>query len=114
MCSPYSRTGCCKERGVLLSPQRFDQRLDVVECAKCGESKRYHDRTWVVFTYDGKIIVNIQQEDYFLYEDLLAFDKLCKSLGKLFMEFFEEFRAGKQYQIIYRLNALNLNIITEG
>lgn len=77
-------------------------------------SKRYDNRTWVAFGYDGKVTVNIQQQDYFMYRDLLAFDQLCQSLGNLFIDFMKQYMNGEESQIIYRLNALNLNIITEG
>lgn len=77
-------------------------------------SKNYDQRTWVAFSYDGKVHVNIQQNDYFMYRDQLAFDKLCQSLGDLFIEFMNLYQNGEEGQIIYRLNALNLNIITEG
>jgi hypothetical protein len=77
-------------------------------------SNKYEGRTWVAFNFDGKVTVNIQQTDYFMYKDLLAFDQLCRSLGELFIDFFNQYRKGGESNIIYQLNALNLNIITEG
>jgi hypothetical protein len=77
-------------------------------------SNRYDDRTWVAFSYDGNVTVHISQDDYFLYRDSLAFDKLCQSLADLFIEFMDLYQNGEERQLIYRLNALNLNIITEG
>jgi len=77
-------------------------------------SSKYEGRTWVAFNYDGKVTVNIQQTDYFMYKDLLAFDQLCRSLGELFIDFYDQYRMGRESNIIYQLNALNLNIITEG
>jgi hypothetical protein len=77
-------------------------------------SRSYENRSWVAFTFDGTVTVNILQEDYYMYKDLLAFDQLCQSLGDLFINFFEQYRGGEESRIIYQLNALNLNIITEG
>jgi len=77
-------------------------------------SSDYQDRTWVAFNYDGNVTTNIRQQDYFMYQDLLAFDQLCQSLGNLFIEFMNQYMGGQEHQIIYQLNAMNLNIITEG
>ena len=77
-------------------------------------SKRYDKCSWVAFSYNGKVTVNIQQQDYFMYRDFWAFDQLCQSLGDLFIDFMKLYHNGEEHQIIYRLNALNLNIITEG
>jgi alkylhydroperoxidase/carboxymuconolactone decarboxylase family protein YurZ len=77
-------------------------------------SKDYKNRSWVAFSYDGTVTVNILQADYFMYKDMLAFDQLCQSLGDLFISFFDQYRRGEESRIIFQLNALNLNIITEG
>lgn len=77
-------------------------------------SNNYHDRSWVAFDYDGNVSVNLRQMDYYLYRDQLAFDQLCQSLGNLFIEFMDQYTHGQEHLIIDRLNALNLNIITEG
>lgn len=77
-------------------------------------SSRYQDCSWVAFGLDGNVSVNISQADYFKYKDLYSFDKLCQSLGDLFIEFMEEYWQGKEFLITERLNGLNLNIITEG
>jgi len=77
-------------------------------------NKNYRDRSWVSFDHEGNISSSISQTDYFLYRDDLAFDQLCDSLGKLFLEFFEDYRAGKGQRVIDRFNNMKLNIITEG
>ena len=77
-------------------------------------SSRYKDRSWVAFDHDGNVTVNISQSDYFMYKDLLSFDKLCQSLGELFIAFMEQYRNGEGSRIIEQLNSLQLNIITEG
>jgi len=77
-------------------------------------NNNYADRTWVSFDKDGNVMVNISQDDYFLYHDQWAFDQLCASLGNLFIDFMEQYKNGAGALIIHRMNALNLNIITEG
>jgi len=77
-------------------------------------SGKYTDRTWVAFDHDGNITVNISQTDYFMYKDLLSFDKLCQSLGELFIKFMEQYRNGEGNRVIEHLDSLQLNIITEG
>ena len=77
-------------------------------------NNNYHDRTWVAFNHEGNVTVNISQQDYYMYRDQWAFDQLCISLGNLFIEFLEEYKKGAETLIIQRMNALNLNIITEG
>jgi len=77
-------------------------------------SSKYLDRSWVAFDHEGNVTVNISQSDYFMYKDLLSFDKLCQSLGKLFIDFMEKYRNGEESMIIDQLNSLQLNIITEG
>ena len=74
----------------------------------------YADRTWVSFDEDGNVTVNISQDDYYMYREQWAFDQLCASLGNLFIDFMEQYRNGSEALIIHRMNALNLNIITEG
>jgi len=77
-------------------------------------SGKYKDRSWVAFDHDGNVTVNISQTDYFMYKDLLSFDKLCRSLGDLFIGFMEQYRRGEGSRVIEQLNSLQMNIITEG
>jgi hypothetical protein len=77
-------------------------------------NNKYTDRTYVSFDYSGNVTVTISQDDYFMYRDQWAFDQLCSSLGNLFIDFMEQYRNGSSALIIHRMNALNLNIITEG
>jgi hypothetical protein len=55
--------------------------------------------------------VHISQKDYLNYREPLAFDKLCESLGRLFIEFAEQHRNGEGVRIIDRMNALQMNIL---
>ncbi len=74
-----------------------------------GIKKDYLEDTWVAIDYDGKVSVNITQEDYLLFKQDLDFDQLCQSLGNVFIEFLELSKNGQETQIIDRMNALRLN-----
>lgn len=74
-----------------------------------GIKKDYLKDTWVAIGYDGNITVNITEEDYLLFKMDLDFDQICQSLGDVFSEFLELSKAGKESQIIDRMNALRLN-----
>jgi hypothetical protein len=74
-----------------------------------GIKKDYIEDTWVAIDYDGKVAVNITQDDYLLFKQDLDFDKLCQSLGNVFMEFMELSQNGKESQIVDRMNALRLH-----
>ena len=74
-----------------------------------GLKKDYNKDTWVAIDYDGKVTVNITQEDYLLFKQDLDFDQLCQSVGNVFIEFLNLSRDGKESQIIDRMNALRLH-----
>jgi hypothetical protein len=67
------------------------------------------DSTWIAFDFDGKVSVHISQKDYLAYKEPLSFDKLCDSLGKLFIDFAELHKRGEGERIIDRLDALQLS-----
>ncbi|MBN2045575.1 MAG: hypothetical protein JW757_11185 [Anaerolineales bacterium] len=73
-----------------------------------GLKKNYLDDTWVAIDFDGNVSVNITEEDYLLFKQDLNFDQVCESLGNVFIEFLELSKAGKESQIIDRMNALRL------
>jgi hypothetical protein len=66
----------------------------------------YRDRTWVTFDFEGNVSAHISREDYLDYREELGFDELCESLGRLFIDFLEQFRRGDGARVIDRLNAL--------
>lgn len=78
-----------------------------------GLKRGYADESWVSFSDDGSVNVFISKRDYLQYRDTFSFDQLCSNLGNLFIEFFEMFKKGEDIRIIDKLNALNLNPITE-
>jgi hypothetical protein len=73
----------------------------------------YLDTTWVRFDQQGNVTVNISRTDYLLYKDELSFDQLCDSLGKLIIEFHDQFLSGEGIRIIDKINSLRLNPLTE-
>jgi hypothetical protein len=73
-----------------------------------GCKSDYTDETWVTFDFEGNVTVNISHRDYLEYNEALAFDQLCESLGTLFIEFIAMFHRGEGVRIIDQMNALNI------
>jgi hypothetical protein len=69
----------------------------------------HQETTWISFDFDGDVSVHIAQKDYLDYIEPLAFDKLCESLGQLFIEFAETHRLGEGVRIIDRMDALRMS-----
>ena len=65
-----------------------------------GLSGDYRDATWVNFDNDGEVSVHISQNDYLEYREPLAFDKLCASLGQVFIDFFDLYKKGEGVRAI--------------
>ncbi len=74
-----------------------------------GLKKDYQQDTWVAIDFDGQVSVNITEEDYLMFKQDLDFDQLCQAVGNVFIEFVEFSKAGRESQIIDRMNALRLN-----
>ena len=70
------------------------------------------DATWISFGFDGSVAVHISHKDYLDYMQPPDFDKLCQSLGDLFIEFAEMHQRGEGSRIIDRLDALNLSFFS--
>ena len=70
------------------------------------------DATWISFDFDGDVSVHISQKDYLDYSEALAFDKLCVSLGGLFVEIAGLHQRGEGVRIIDRMDALRLSIFS--
>lgn len=65
---------------------------------------RYH--TWISFDFEGNISASISKKDYLAFTEELAFDQLCDSLGKLFIEFMEYYKKNETERILHKLNSL--------
>lgn len=76
---------------------------------RLGILTNYTDHTYVTFNLDGNVSAFISMKDYLKYQEQLAFDQLCESLGNLFIEFFELFKNGEGIRVIDRMNSLRLN-----
>jgi hypothetical protein len=72
----------------------------------------YRDATWVNFDIDGEVSVHIAQKDYLDYRQSLAFDQLCASLGKVFIDFCELYNKGEGIRIIDRLDDLKIGVLS--
>jgi hypothetical protein len=68
--------------------------------------RRYKKDTYVTFDFDGNVAVTIAKKDYQKYKEELTFDRLCASLGNLFIEFLGLYQIGKGREIIEKLNAI--------
>ncbi len=93
-------------RQAVLVPVRMGQ-----EYTYLFRGGAYPESTWISFDFDGDVAVHISQKDYLNYREPLAFDKLCESLGHLFIEFAEQHQHGEGVRIIDRMNALQMNIL---
>lgn len=67
------------------------------------------EQTWISFDFEGDVSVHIAQKDYLDYREPLAFDKLCESLGQLFIDFAGMHQRGEGVRIIDRLDAVGLS-----
>lgn len=70
----------------------------------------YTGETWVCFDFAGNVSANVSRHDYLDYREALSFDKLCQSLGDLFVEFVGMFQRGEGVRIIDRLDAVGISI----
>ena len=92
-------------RQVVLVPVRMGQEYTYL--FRFGGA--HPESTWISFDFDGDVAVHISQKDYLGFREPLAFDKLCESLGQLFIEFAELHRRGEGVRIIDRMNALQMS-----
>jgi hypothetical protein len=77
-----------------------------------GLKADHTDETWVCFDFAGNVSANVSQHDYLDYREALSFDKLCESLGDLFVEFAGMFQRGEGVRIIDRLEAVGLSMFS--
>jgi hypothetical protein len=89
---------------VLLVPVKMGEEYGVLY----GPNIRYWDRTWISIDFNGNVAVNISKDYYLDYQENLSFDQLCKSLGNLFIRFYEYFKNGEEIRIIDHLNEMKI------
>ncbi len=106
-------------RHLVALPYRTSKNITLVPIKMGDEFGRllglngdYRDATWVNFDMNGDVSVHIAQKDYLDYRQPLAFDQLCKSLGQVFIEFFELFTRGEGVRIIDRMDDLRIGILS--
>ena len=73
-----------------------------------GLAADYAAETWVAFDFAGNVSANVSHRDDLEYQEALSFDKLCESLGNLFVEFMALFQRGEGVRIIDRMDALRM------
>jgi hypothetical protein len=64
----------------------------------------YSEDSWVAFDNEDNVIVNISSRDYQQYRDVYAFDQVCANLGKLFIEFLEDYKKDQSLKILDKLD----------
>jgi len=71
-----------------------------------GLAGDFHFHSWISFDFEGNVSASISKKDYLAFTEELAFDQLCDSLGKLFIEFMEYYKKNETERILHRLNSL--------
>lgn len=74
-----------------------------------GMTGHYYQKSWISFDREGSVTVKISKDDYYLYAEELEFDQLCETMGKLFVEFFEDYKRGEEARILSRLDGVGMN-----
>jgi len=90
-----------------IEPDKVVFRITHTRFTLMSTDNNYSQETYVSFTNDGSVTVNIAEEDYHKYKDSYAFNQLCEHLGKLFIEFYDRFKKGEQEMILAKLRNLN-------
>jgi len=74
-----------------------------------GFKNNYDYRSWISIDFEGNLTVKISQEDYLDYKENLTFDRLGKSLGNLFTQFFYDYKKGEGIRILDKLNEASIS-----
>lgn len=100
-------------RNLVAMPYREQNRIVFVPVKSEDEfrfmlapAKFLENRTWISFDFQGNVTVSISRRDYREYTDELSFEKLCDNLGKLFIEFMENYQKGDADRILIKLNEI--------
>ena len=78
-----------------------------------GLKSGYEDESWVRIESNGQVSASISKDQYWKFRDRFSFDQLCRSLGALFISFFEMYRNGEGKKVIERCDSLGLNPFIE-
>lgn len=72
----------------------------------------YSGDTWIAFSNDGNITVNVSESDYGAFREDLDHDQLCRSLADVFFDFLDMHRKGQDGRILDRLDAMKIGIFS--
>ena len=72
----------------------------------------FTEQTWVAFDFDGNVTSHISRADYLDYKENLSHDILLKTLGELYIEFFELYQKGEKSRVIDKLNEEKIGIFS--
>lgn len=77
-----------------------------------GLAGNYQYHSWISFDFNGNVSASIAKKDYLAFTEELAFDQLCDSLGKLFIEFMEYYKKDETERIFHRIKSVNSGIFS--
>lgn len=75
-----------------------------------GLAGNYNYHSWISFDFEGNVSASISKKDYLAFTEELAFDQLCDSLGKLFIEFIEYYKKNESERILHRIKSVKNNV----
>jgi len=68
--------------------------------------KTFQHVSYISFSKDGKIMVQISKEDYRMYRNQLTFDQLCNALSEVYKQFLDYYKDGNEERIITELKSI--------
>lgn len=68
--------------------------------------KTFQKITHLSFANDGKVMVQISEQDYRMYRNQLTFDQLCDALSNVFTQFLDYYKNGNEERIITELKSI--------
>ena len=97
-----------EENRVLIVPIKYGHEWS----ALYNPNFNYLEKTWIAFDYDGQVSVHISRKDYLGYKEDLAFDRLCESMGQLFISFADYYMRGDKVRILDRINSVKIGLFS--
>ncbi|MCK5740819.1 MAG: hypothetical protein KAH48_01265 [Chlorobi bacterium] len=93
---------------VLLLPVKMGREYNMM----LNPNIDYTKKTWVAFDFEGNVSSYISRQDYLDYKENLSLDMLSKSLGELYIEFFELYQKGEKSRVIDILNEIKVGVFS--
>ncbi|MEA3476860.1 MAG: hypothetical protein U9R60_01670 [Bacteroidota bacterium] len=68
--------------------------------------KTFQKISHISFANDGKVMVQISEQDYKMYRNQLTFNQLCEALSNVFTQFLDYYKNGNEERIITELKSI--------